>query len=64
MTRCVNARVGREVFGGTLGGLLAQLSANLGQNLLYMADFKDGRLIRYADYFDHRQALEAAGISE
>jgi ketosteroid isomerase-like protein len=29
-----------------------------------LAEFKDGKLIRYSDYFDHGQALEAAGLSE
>jgi ketosteroid isomerase-like protein len=29
-----------------------------------LAEFKNGKCIRYRDYFDHSQALEAAGLSE
>ena len=29
-----------------------------------VAEFKKGKVIRYRDYFDHREALEAAGLSE
>ena len=29
-----------------------------------LAHFKDGKCIRYRDYFDHKEALEAAGLSE
>jgi ketosteroid isomerase-like protein len=29
-----------------------------------LAEFKNGKLVRYTDYLDHRQALEAAGLSE
>ena len=29
-----------------------------------LATFKDGKCISYRDYFDHNQALEAAGLSE
>jgi hypothetical protein len=29
-----------------------------------LAEFKNGKLTRYSDYFDHREALEAAGLSE
>jgi hypothetical protein len=29
-----------------------------------VAEFKKGKMIRYRDYFDHSQALEAAGLSE
>jgi uncharacterized protein len=29
-----------------------------------LAEFKSGKCIRYRDYFDHSQALEAAGLKE
>ena len=29
-----------------------------------VAEFKNGKIIRYRDYFDHSEALEAAGLSE
>jgi ketosteroid isomerase-like protein len=29
-----------------------------------LAEFKNGKIIRYRDYFDHAEALEAAGLSE
>jgi len=29
-----------------------------------LAEFKNGKVIRYRDYFDHSQALEAAGLEE
>ncbi len=30
----------------------------------YVADFKNGKMIRLDDYFDPKEALEAAGLSE
>ncbi len=29
-----------------------------------VAEFKDGKCVSYRDYFDHSQALKAAGLSE
>jgi ketosteroid isomerase-like protein len=29
-----------------------------------VAEFREGKIFRYTDYFDHRQALEAAGLRE
>ena len=29
-----------------------------------VAEFKKGKIITYRDFFDHREALEAAGLSE
>ena len=29
-----------------------------------LAEFKDGKCVRYRDYFDHSQALKAAGLRE
>jgi ketosteroid isomerase-like protein len=29
-----------------------------------VADFKEGKVIKYWDYFDHKEALEAAALSE
>jgi ketosteroid isomerase-like protein len=29
-----------------------------------LAEFKNGKIVRYRDCFDHSQALEAAGLSE
>jgi ketosteroid isomerase-like protein len=29
-----------------------------------LAEFKDGKIARYTDYFDHSKGLEAAGLSE
>lgn len=30
----------------------------------YVVDFKNGKAVRYRDYFDPNEALEAAGLSE
>jgi hypothetical protein len=29
-----------------------------------LAEFKNGKCLKYSDYFDHSQALEAAGLTE
>jgi hypothetical protein len=29
-----------------------------------VAEFKQGKIVRYWDYFDHNEALEAAGLRE
>ena len=30
----------------------------------YVIDFKNGKAVRYRDYFDPKEALEAAGLQE
>ncbi len=29
-----------------------------------VAEFKNGKIVRYRDYFDHKEALEAVGVRE
>jgi ketosteroid isomerase-like protein len=38
--------------------------AEIESPIAYVVEFKDGKIIYIRTYFDHRQALEAAGLSE
>jgi uncharacterized protein len=54
----------RLVTTGRLRGRGKVSGADVESPIAYIVDFKDGKVVRYRDYFDPGEALEAAGLSE
>jgi len=47
---------------GHVRGLGRESGVTIDSPYAGVADFKNGKCVRYRDYFDHRQALDAAGV--
>jgi len=54
----------RVVAVGHLRGRGKASGAEVESPIGYVVEFKDGKAIRISDYFDPKEALEAAGLSE
>ena len=49
---------------GHLHGRGKESGADVESPIGYVIDFKNGKAVRYRDYFDPKEALEAAGLEE
>ena len=49
---------------GHLHGRGKESGADVESPIGYVIDFKSGKIVRYRDYFDPKEALEAAGLRE
>ncbi len=49
---------------GHLHGRGKESGAEVESPIGYVIDFKNGKVVRYRDYFDPKEALEAVGLSE
>lgn len=54
----------RALFLGRFHGRGKESGADTRSPIAYLVDFSNGRVTRVVSYLDHREALEAAGLSE
>jgi ketosteroid isomerase-like protein len=56
--------VGKRIVVGRVRGRGRISGAELDSPISFVAEFRDGKVVRMSDYLDSKEALQAAGLSE